>query len=565
MRPMTKTLLMAGAVALVGMTGAGFTAAGAAPARKPASRPAATRISGIPAGVQRPTSTTLLSIGEGQMITLPTNVKDVWTSAPEVADIYVRSARQIYLFGKAFGEATVYATAADGSVIYSTNVRTSQNITSIDRMLKLALPDANITITTVGQLAVMTGTVGSPSDAADAEALVKSALNPGIDLSAPGAQVKIAVVSRLKTSTPMQVNLQVKIAEVSRNFAKNIGSNLTTLDSTGGFKFGIGSGRAPASTYTTDPNLPLGIGTSTYGYTVDPVTGMIAQKSGTTVTPGGQRSTVAGLGKLLGLNILGALDLGETNGQVTTLANPNLTVISGETSSFLAGGEIPIPVSQGLGAVSVEYKQYGVSLTYTATVLSDGRINLRVRPEVSQLSAAGAVTIGGVQIPALTTRRAETTVELGSGQSMVIGGLLSNTHNNQFDKTPGAGDLPILGALFRSNAFQRNESELMIVVTPYLVKPVDANSVMLPTDGYKAPDDFSRVLLGQLSGGKSGGDRPKPTVAAPVTATPILGAVGAPVQPLPQPMPAVTDAKATNQSSKPKKGAAVAMPGFSDN
>ncbi len=580
MRPVTKTLLMAGAAVLVGLS-----AAGAAPVRKAGPRPAAARLSGVPAGVQHPTTTTLLSIGEGQMITLPTNVKDVWTSAETVADVYVRSARQIYLFGKAPGEATIYATSADGTVIYSTTARVNQNITSIDRMLKLAMPDSNIAVNTVGQLAVLTGTVGSPADAADAEALVKSALNPGVDMSQPGAMLKMAVISRLKTATPMQVNLQVKIAEVSRNFAKNIGSNLTSLDGTNGFKFGIGSGRGPASTYTTDPALPLGVGTSTFGYTIDPTAitflpnGQIdptsiktVQRPGTTVTPGAQRTTLAGLGKLFGLNILGALDLGETNGQVTTLANPNLTVISGETSSFLAGGEIPIPVSQGLGAVSVEYKQYGVSLTYTATVLSDGRINLRVRPEVSQLSAAGAVTIGGVQIPALTTRRAETTVELGSGQSMVIGGLLSNTHNNSFDKTPGAGDLPILGALFRSNAFQRNESELMIVVTPYLVKPIDANSVVLPTDAYQAPDDASRILLGQLSSGKTGGDRPKPTVAPPATATPVLGATGAapaigwadpPGQPAPRPVAA--EPKALNPNSRPKQGAPVAMPGFSGN
>ena len=131
-----------------------------------------------------------------------------------------------------------------------------------------------------------------------------------------------------------------------------------------------------------------------------------------------------------------------------------------------------------------------------------------------------------MQIPALTTRRAETTVELGSGQSMMIAGLMQNMHNNLIDKTPGAGDVPILGALFRSNSFQRNETELMIVITPYLVKPVDANSIVLPTDGYKAPTDASRVFLGELGGGKSGGDRPKPSIAPPVTAVPVLGATG---------------------------------------
>src|SRR6202000_1104053 len=139
-----------------------------------------------------------------------------------------------------------------------------------------------------------------------------------------------------------------------------------------------------------------------------------------------------------------------------------------------------------------------VSLAFTPTVLSDGRISMRVRPEVSQLSAVGAVTIGSVQVPALTTRRAETSVELGSGESFVIAGLLSNNHDNQIDRTPGLGDVPVLGALFRSNAFQRQETELVIVVTPYLVKPVNANQIALPTDGYQAPNDLSRVFLGQL-------------------------------------------------------------------
>lgn len=556
-------LLPMAAIALASLT----AGAGAVPARRSVPAGATAKVAPFPAGTQRPTRQTLLSIGEGELITLPMNVKDVWTSNPEVADVYVRSARQIYLFGKAFGEATVYATAADGTVVYSTNVRTSQNITSIDGMLKLAMPEANIKVTTLGQLAVLTGTVASPADAAEAEALTKAALNPGIDTTAPGAVVKVAVVSRLKTATPLQVNLQVKIAEVSRTFAKNIGNNMVTRDQTGGFTFGVASGRNPGSITTGEltgyptATVPLpGGGSITGAY--DPVSGKFLSPRGSAlseVVKGTDRTTLGFAGKLFGLDVLSALDLGERNGQVSTLANPNLSAMSGETGSFLAGGEIPIPISQGLGAVSVEYKQYGVSLTYTPTVLADGRISLRVRPEVSELSSAGAVTINGTQIPALTTRRAETTVELGSGQSMMIGGLLQNTHNNSLDKTPGAGDVPILGALFRSNAFQRNETELMIVITPYLVKPVDANSIVLPTDGMQAPTDAGRVLLGQLGGGQTGGDRPKPSVAIPATAAPTLGAQDVP---LPQQVP-TQEAKAAIKPSKPKKGSAIAAPGFS--
>ena len=233
--------------------------------------------------------------------------------------------------------------------------------------------------------------------------------------------------------------------------------------------------------------------------------------------------------------------------------------MSGETATFLAGGEIPIPISQGLGAVSVEYKQYGISLAFTPTVLADGRISLRVRPEVSELSSAGAVQLNGTTIPALTTRRVETSAELGSGQSMMIGGLMSNSHNNSITKTPGLGDVPVLGALFRSNGWQRNETELVIVITPYLVKPVNsASDIVLPTDGEKAPTDLQRVFLGELGTGNSGEKRPVPTMAPTLAPAPAIGAT-APVQPAPV-VGATADARATNK----KKGAADAAPGFSN-
>jgi len=532
--------------------------ASAAPARaRPRSAPHApmARI-GTPVGTQRPTSEVLLSIGQGELVTLPADVNDVWVSSPEVADVYVNNPHQIHLFGKGSGEATLFATSKSGGVIYSTNIRVSQNITSIDRMLKLAMPEADIKVVTTGQLAVLTGTVATPDDSAQAQRLVTMLLNPGVDASSPGAMLKIAVFNRLRTATPLQVNLQVRIAEVSRSFVKNIGVNLQSYDATSGFKTGIASGRTAATQYTPGGGLFTGGTTATTG------TSLLSQVSNGT--------TLGAAGKLFGLNLIGALDLGETIGQVTTLANPNLTVLSGETASFLAGGEIPIVVSQGIGAVSVEYKQYGVSLSYTPTVLSDGRISLRVRPEVSQLTSVGSVTIGSTVIQGLTTRRVETTAELGSGQSMVIGGLLQNDQNNQITKTPGLGDVPVLGTLFRSNAWQRNETELMIVITPYLVKPVNANDIVLPTDGYKAPTDLDRVLFGQLGGGTTGGSRPKPSMAPPVTVTPALGAAApvTPGDPMPTPAePMADDRKAAVPSRKtdPKKAGASVAPGFSLN
>lgn len=536
-------------------------------------RPMATHYSQLPAGVQRPTNEVKLSIGEGELITLPQAATDVWISNPTVADVYVRSARQLNLFGKDTGEATIFATAGDGHVVYAASVRVSQNLTSIDRMMKLAMPDADIRINTVGQIAVLTGTVRTPDDISEAHSLAASLLNPGVDVTAPGAQLKVVVINRLRTATPLQVQLHVKIAEVSRTFVKNISSNIATKDATGGFSFGVGSGRSPGAvtqadlaTYPTATIPTANGGTITGPY--DPSTGQFINPRGSSISEIAKSATAfttLGLaGKLFGLDILQAIDLGERNGQVSTLAEPNLTALSGETSSFLAGGEFPIPVSQGLGAVSIEYKQYGISLAYTPTVLADGRISLRVRPEVSQLTSSGAVQINGTTIPALSTRRTETTVELGSGQSMMIAGLLQNDHNNSIEQTPGLGNIPVVGALFRSNGFQRNETELVIVITPYLVKPVNGNDIALPTDGYKAPTDLGRVFLGQLGGGTSSGERPKPSMAPPQTVVaPSLGIAAAPeTAPAPQTPPS-SPARREEKAVLPEpRKAPSAAPGF---
>ncbi len=485
-----------------------------------------------PAPAQSAASAPVLQVntGRGRLITLARPMSDVFVASDSIADVQIRSATQIYVFGKAQGETTISATNKAGAVIYSATVRVGNNFDSIQQMLNLAMPDAHIVATPMNGLILLTGIVAAPADGAEAERLVQAYV---------GDSTK--VLSRLRIATPLQVNLQVKFAEVSRSFVKNVGVRLRTnncVPSCTGTGF-LGSAGDPGT------------------ITIDPTTGL----KKFTVQEGAERSTLGLFGRALGTDFLAALDLGETIGQVSTLANPNLTALSGETGTFLAGGEIPIPVSQGLGAVSVEYKQYGISLSYTPTVLSDGRISLRVRPEVSQLSAQGSVQMAGTTIPALTTRRAETTVELGSGQSFMIAGLLQNDHQNTIEKTPGIGDVPILGALFRSNGFKRNETELVIVITPYLVKPVNANDIVLPTDGYKAPTDLARIFLGELGGGVTGGDRPKPSMAPPVTAVPAFGA-SAPV--LPAPKAEERREEKAPPPAKPKKGAAAA-PGFSIN
>ncbi|MES2056836.1 MAG: type II and III secretion system protein family protein [Pseudomonadota bacterium] len=481
-----------------------------------------------------------VNTGRGRLITLARPMSDVFVASDSIADVQVRSTTQIYVFGKTAGETTISATNKAGAVVYSATVRVGNNFDSIQQMLNLAMPEAHIVATPMNGLILLTGTVATPADGAEAERLVQAFV---------GDNTK--VISRLRNATPLQVNLQVKFAEVSRSFVKNIGVNLTTRDK-GGFLFGLAQGRQ--GSIATAPGV-IGSGT------VD-ANGALPGQTIVKFPPAlGMGSTIGAAGRLLGVDLLASLDLGETLGQVSTLANPNLTALSGETGTFLAGGEIPIPISQGLGAVSVEYKQYGISLSYTPIVLADGRISLRVRPEVSQLTSAGAVQLNGTTIPAISTRRAETTVELGSGQSFMIAGLLQNSHDNSIDKTPGLGDVPVLGALFRSNGFKRNETELVIVITPYLVKPVDANSIVLPTDGYKAPTDLGRVFMGELSGGVTGGDRPKPRMAPDEGATPSFGAA-APV--LPAPRAEDRREEKAPPPAKAKKGAAVA-PGFSLN
>jgi pilus assembly protein CpaC len=468
----------------------------------------------------QPSELVELSIGKGQMVRLSSGMSDLFVANDQVADVQVRSANQLYVFGKAAGETTVYATNKAGAVVYSANIRVGNNFDQVGSMLSMAMPDAAIRTTSMNGLVLLTGTVASPSDVEEAQRLVQAFVGE-----------KTQVVSRLKAATPLQVNLQVKIAEVSRSLVKEIGVNLLSRDNTGGFLFGVAQGRNFGTIGNVDisglPKLDassvFGLPSGSISLPFDPTSGQFVTKAGTlfdlkNLGQGAGKTSLGLAGRLFGLDIASALDLYENDGLVTTLAEPNLTALSGETASFLAGGEIPIPVSQTLGSVSIEYKPYGVSLAFTPTVLADGRISMRVRPEVSQLSATNSVTLNGFNVPSFTTRRAETTVELGSGQSFMIGGLLSNGHTNSIDKAPGLGDLPIIGALFRSNSFRRSESELVIVVTPYLVKPVSANQIALPTDGYKAPTDFQRLVGGQSFDGRTGEKRPVPTAAPPVTA-----------------------------------------------
>jgi len=429
------------------------------------------------AQAERPSETLNLSQNTGTLVRLSSPMSDLFVANDVIADVQVRSSTQLYVFGKSAGETTIYATDKSGRVVYAANVRVGTNVGSVGEMLRLAMPESAIQATPMNNLMLLTGTVGSPDDVAEAQRLVQAYVGEGTQ-----------VVSRLRSATPLQVNLKVRIAEVNRSVVKQIGVNLLSSDSTGGFNLGVAQG------------------------------GLIGPDG--RITIGGSGTILRGAGNLFGVDIISALQLAESDGLVTTLAEPNLTALSGETASFLAGGEFPIPVSQEQGSVTIEYKQYGVGLAFTPIVFADGRISMRVRPEVSELSSEGSLRLNGFNVPALTTRRAETTVELGSGQSFMIAGLLRNANTNNIDKAPFLGDIPILGALFRSTSYRRSETELVIIVTPYLVRPV-SSQLALPTGGYRSPNTGQMVFGGQSYTGRSGAVAAgSPAVVAPAIAAP---------------------------------------------
>ncbi len=296
---------------------------------------------------------------------------------------------------------------------------------------------------------------------------------------------KGGVVDQMTVLGSIQVNVRVRIAEINRQVTRQLGFNWQALGNSNTWRFGLRTGAAAISPAIT-PLLPLGL---------TPLSGAPSPNQlGAGFTSGNGSWDVNGVVDALAADQL-----------ITILAEPNLTAQSGETASFLAGGEFPIPVagntSNGSTTVTVEFKQFGISLAVVPTVLSPTRINLRVRPEVSQLSNNGAVSVpisgGTLTIPALTVRRAETTVELGSGQSFAIAGLLERTSTDVTNALPGIGEIPVIGALFKSNDFQRGESELVIIVTPYLVRPaVSSAAFSAPTDGFHPATDLDRVLYG---------------------------------------------------------------------
>ncbi|UTW56007.1 type II and III secretion system protein family protein [Kordiimonas sp. SCSIO 12610] len=404
-----------------------------------------------------------IEVNKGTLIRLKRPAQQVFVANPGIADISVKSEKVIYVFGVQSGDTTIYALDKDDNTIFSSDIVVTRSLDNVKETLQRVLPNTEIGVSLVGNMVVLEGRVSSPDEAATAERIARSQV--GAD----------DVLNRLEITQPTQVNLRVRIAEVSRSVLKQIGFNWEVTGNTGDFSFGFAQGR---NVFDIVEN-PAAPGEFIRNF----VPGEAPSVAGSLVTGG------------LDLNYL--IDALENEGFVSVLAEPNLTALTGQTANFLAGGEFPIPVPQGFGgALGIQFREFGVRLEFAPTVLDSGRISMRVQPEVSDISTAGAITLNSIQVPAITTRRAETTVELGSGQSFAIAGLIQNDITQTANKVPGLGDIPILGALFRSDEFRRDETELLIVVTPYIVRPVSDRQLALPTDGYVAPDDMARFLKG---------------------------------------------------------------------
>ncbi len=417
-----------------------------------------------------------LGVGKGQLVRLDNPANTVYLADPEIADVQVMSPQLIYIFGRQPGETNLYAVGADNIVVADMNVVVGIGVGSINRNIAETAPDSTLDVSAAGRSLIIQGQAESAEDIADAEQLALGLL------PADGTGL---IVNQAEVTGSQQVNLQVRIAEVSRSAVRNIGINWEAIASSGNFFLDFATGN-----FLESPGF------------------------GGTVGVGGSNGLLTGYSSNnFSFNTL--IDALISESLTRILAEPNLTALSGETASFLAGGEFPIAVSDGDGGTRIQYQSFGVSLAFTPTVLDEGRISLHVLPEVSELSNNGAILFGGFSIPAISTRRVETTVELGSGQSFVIAGLFQSRTLDSEDLTPFLADLPVIGPMFKRRDYENSDTELVIVVTPYLVTPINPDRVALPTDRLVAPID--QVPEAQLAG---------PGAASVLAGSPIAGAVG---------------------------------------
>jgi pilus assembly protein CpaC len=445
-----------------------------------------------------------LSLNKAAVVQLDTDARDVLVSSPDVVDAVVRTPRRIFLLALKTGQTNAFFFDAAGHQLASIDIRVEKDVTDLGAMMHSDMPNTNIKVAAMNDNVVLSGTVSSAQESARAQ-----------DLAARFTGDPAKVVNLLKVAGSEQVMIRVRISEMQRNIAKQFGVDLATAAIVGGVPIVASSSPAFALTGRALNDLTG----AAAGQVCSAATGSTVLNPFTAITQGGDCSIHPN-------NLQGALHALEQVGLVHTLAEPNLTAVSGETAKFLAGGEFPVPVAKdNQGNITVEFKPFGVGLSFTPVVLSSGRISLQVSTEVSELTNTGAFTLqgssgtNGLTIPALSVRRAQTTVELPSGGSFAIAGLMQHNSKQVLQALPGVKDLPILGALFRSRDFQNDESELVIVISAYLVSPTAMANLASPTDGFVQPTDPETILLGRLNAVHDN----KPAGAATPTASSSVG------------------------------------------
>lgn len=449
-------------------------------------------------GVQRSVK---LGLNKALVVDLPRDARDVLVSNPTIADAVVRTPRRIYLTGVAVGQANIIIFDRAGQQIVAIDLEVERDNSNLERMLRRLIPDSNITVEVVTDNIVLSGTVKNAADSRTAQDIANIFANGGANAQPAGSSststgagggaaisissstqdpVKSNVVNLLSIEGEDQVSIKVTIAEVNRNSVKQLGIDWNAKN----FNFG-------GLVFNGATNLGLPVNGQLGGAMAgDSITDFVGLK------PGGAGDETINAQSILGASIKAL----QREGLFRTLAEPTLTAISGESAKLLAGGEFPVPVGRDRdGQITLEFKEFGVSLVFTPVVLSEGRISLRVMTEVSELSQEGALQLEGFSIPALKVRRAETTMELPSGGSMVMGGMMKDDVRQAVSGLPGLKSLPVLGTLFRSRDYQRNETELVIIVTPYLVKPVARTALARPDDGFAPASDATGNFLGRLN------------------------------------------------------------------
>jgi len=452
-------------------------------------------------GPNEPPRQIKLGLNKSMIVELPREVREVMVSNPDQVDAVLQSSTRAYLIGRKSGEANILFIDKDGNPVATFEVTIERDLSALQNLIDRLIPNSRVRVETVGENVVLTGSVPTPLDATRASEIVNKFLGQGDGggsntAAAGGAAVTInnssssggssggsggsgasRVINMITVEGREQVLLKVSVVEMQRNIIKQFGVDLAALVNSGNFAF------AALSTLPFPFNGALG--------------------AAAPFLPG---SPASGANAVLGgkwqsgdSNVTSVLKALEENGLIHTLAEPNLTAISGETANFLAGGEFPIPVSQQNDQISVEFKKFGVGLSFTPVVMSGGLISMKISTEVSELSNEGAVVLNFITIPALKVRRAETVVELPSGGSMMIAGLLSDKSRQAISGYPGLKSLPVIGTLFRSRDFQKNETELVVLVTPYVVKPVARQQLSQPDDGFAWASDVNSDLLGQMN------------------------------------------------------------------